>query len=180
MEQVEQLLDLLENRFNKNKVKRTSIKWTDVKEKLTAASQDKLKSLLAMEESGGEPDVVWQNKKNGTYMFVDCALESPKGRRSLCFDPDALESRKEHKPKGSAKGLAADMGIRLLTEEEYFKLQELGAFDLKTSSWLETPSAVRALGGAIFGDRRYDRTFIYHNGAESYYASRGFRGLLEI
>jgi len=180
MEQVEQLLDLLEDRFDKNKMRHSSIKWTEVKAKLTAAPQSKLKSLLAMEESGGEPDVVWQNKKSGTYVFVDCAPESPTGRRSLSFDQDAVESRKEHKPKGSAKGIAEEMGIRLLTEEEYFKLQELGVFDLKTSSWLETPSALRALGGALFGDRRYDRTFIYHNGAESYYASRGFRGLLEI
>lgn len=180
MEQVKQLLNTLQSRFENNRQRHADLKWSDVEAKLMVASPAKLQSLFEMEETGGEPDAVWQDQKSGAFIFADCAAESPKGRRSLCYDQDALESRKAHKPDGSAEGMAAEMGIRLLTEAEYFRLQDLGEFDLKTSSWLDTPSAVRKLGGALFGDRRFGRVFIYHNGAESYYGVRGFRGILEI
>lgn len=180
MKQAAHLLDLLQQRFDKNSLRHPDIKWSEVQARLTAAPADKLNSLWQMEESGGEPALVWQNDKTGAYAFVDCAAESPKDRRSLCYDQEALEARKAHKPDGSAWASASEMGIRLLNEEEYLKLQELGKYDLKTSSWLDTPATVRSLGGAIFGDRRFDRVFIYHNGAESYYGSRGWRGILEI
>lgn len=155
------------------------IEWKKVEEKLKT-HPEKLWSLNEMEESGGEPDVVGFDKKTSEYIFYDCSGESPKGRRSLCYDREALESRKKHKPKNSAMDLAGDMGIELLTEEEYYKLQELGEFDSKTSSWLKTPNELRKLGGAIFGDYRFGRVFIYHNGAESYYGARGFRGSLKV
>ena len=155
------------------------LSWEEVKARLEA-SPEKLWSLQQMEETGGEPDVVIFDKKSKQLLFIDCSKETPKGRRSLCYDQEALNSRKEHKPKNSALNLAAEMGIELLSEEQYRELQQLGDFDLKTSSWLQTPASVRELGGAIFGDRRYDRVFIYHNGAQSYYAVRGFRGVLKI
>ena len=155
------------------------IEWVKVKARLEA-NPEKLWSLDEMETTGGEPDVVGYDKKTGEYIFYDCSAESPKERRSLCYDREALESRKEHKPKNSAIDMAAEMGIELLTEEQYRELQMLGEFDLKTSSWIKTPSAIRELGGAVFCDRRYNHVFLYHNGAESYYAARGFRGLLRI
>lgn len=175
----EQLLKTLKARFDKNMTRHQGIEWAKVEAKL-AAGATKLRSLYEMEETGGEPDVVGQDKKSGEFIFFDCSAESPKERRSLCYDGDALASRKEHKPQDSATELAAAMGIELLTEEEYNDLQQLGSFDTKTSSWLKTPAPVRKLGGAIFGDRRYNRVFIYHNGAESYYAARGFRGSLRV
>ena len=153
--------------------------WAKVRAKLEAAVE-KLRSLYEMERTGGEPDVVGYDKKGGEYIFFDCSTESPKGRRSICYDREALESRKEHKPAHSAVDMAAGMGIELLTEEQYRELQRLGAFDTKTSSWVKTPSAIRKLGGAIFCDRRYNTVFVYHNGAESYYAARGFRGSLRV
>lgn len=153
--------------------------WADVQAKLNA-NREALKSLQAMEESGGEPDVIAHDKKSGDVAFCDCSAQTPAGRRSICYDRQALDSRKEHKPKGSALEMAAAMGIDLLTEEEYRALQELGEFDTKTSSWVRTPPDVRALGGALFCDRRYGKVFLYHNGAESYYAGRGFRGLLRV
>ena len=153
--------------------------WEKVQERLEA-NPGKLWSLDMMEETGGEPDVVGVDKKTGEFIFYDCAAESPKGRRSVCYDHQALESRKEHKPGHSAMGMAAEMGIDILTEEEYRELQQLGKFDLKTSSWVATPAEIRKLGGAVFCDRRYDTVFYYHNGAESYYAARGFRGSLRI
>jgi len=177
-QQVE-LLGILKARFEKNKNRHKGVEWGKVQAKLEANSE-KLRSLGMMEETGGEPDVVGQDKKTGEYIFVDCSEESPKGRRSICYDEDALESRKEHKPKDSAAGMAAAMGIQLLSEEEYRELQKLGEFDTKTSSWIKTPDAIRELGGALFCDRRYNSVFLYHNGAESYYAARGFRGLLRI
>ena len=155
------------------------IEWSKVQAKLEA-KPEKLWSLDDMEQTGGEPDVVGYDKKTNEFIFVDCAAESPKGRRSICFDPEALASRKEHKPGGSAIGMADDMGIELLSEEEYRELQKLGKFDLKTSSWIKTPPAIRKLGGALFCDRRYDTVFVYHNGAESYYGARGFRGSLRV
>ena len=155
------------------------MEWPKVLARLEA-NAEKLWSLSELEKTGGEPDVVDHDKKTGEYLFYDCSAETPKGRRSLCYDSEALEARKEFKPKDNAVDMAAAMGIELLTEEEYGRLQKLGSFDLKTSSWLKTPSDVRKLGGAIFGDRRYDRVFIYHNGAESYYAARGFRGSLKF
>jgi hypothetical protein len=173
----EELLKILKTRFEKNMKRHKSIKWTDVETRLEA-SPDKLWSLSEMEVSGGEPDVVGYDKKADEYIFYDCSAETPKGRRSICYDAEALESRKEHKPKNSAIEMAAAMGIEILTEEQYRALQELGEFDLKTSSWVKTPVAVRELGGALFCDRRYDQVFLYHNGAESYYAVRGFRGSL--
>lgn len=179
-EQIEQLLYTLQTRFEKNRQRHPAIKWSEVQERLITAAPEKLQSLFEMEETEGEPDVAWQDSQTGAFAFIDCAPESPKGRRSLCYDPEALESRKEHKPKGSAVGMAAEMGIRILTEAEYQKLQQSGEFDLKTSSWLSTPAEVRSPGGAIFGDRRFGRVFTYHNGAESYYGVRGFRGLLLI
>jgi hypothetical protein len=177
--QQDELLSILKTRFEKNSQRHKGIKWADVETKLKANS-DKLWSLNEMEITGGEPDVVSLDKKTGEYIFYDCSVESPKGRRSVCYDHEALESRKEHKPENSAVEMAADMGIELLTEEQYRELQTLGAFDLKTSSWIKTPADIRKLGGALFCDRRYNTVFLYHNGAESYYAARGFRGLLKV
>ncbi|MCD2425938.1 DUF4256 domain-containing protein [Niabella pedocola] len=177
--QRETLLGILKARFEKNKGRHNGIEWTAVQTKLEA-HPEKLWSLEEMERTGGEPDVIGYDKKAAAYLFADCAAESPKGRRSLCFDGDALASRKEHKPADSAVEMAKAMGIELLTEEQYRRLQELGAFDLKTSSWIQTPAAIRKRGGALFCDRRYDHVFTYHNGAESYYAARGFRGLLTV
>lgn len=179
IQQYETLLNILQKRFEKNMERHKEIKWVDVQKKLEV-NHDKLAVLDEMELTGGEPDVVGFDKKTGEYIFFDCAAESPKGRRSFCYDDEALESRKEHKPKNSAVGLAAEMGIEILTEDEYFMLQTIGDYDTKTSSWLKTPEKVRLLGGAVFGDKRYGRTFIYHNGAESYYAARGFRGSLKV
>ncbi|HMJ69002.1 MAG TPA: DUF4256 domain-containing protein [Cyclobacteriaceae bacterium] len=177
--QREELILTLRARFEKNMKRHKGIEWPKVEAKLEAAP-DKLWSLNEMETTGGEPDVVGQDKKTGEYIFYDCSAESPKGRRSICYDHEALESRKEHKPADSAIGMAGDMGIDILTEEEYRDLQKLGEFDMKTSSWVKTPSAIRKLGGAIFCDRRYDQVFLYHNGAESYYAARAFRGSLKV
>lgn len=173
------LLDILQARFEKNKSRHKGMDWSKVQERLEAHPA-KLWSLHLMEESGGEPDVIAYDKKSGEYIFCDCAAESPKGRRSVCFDDQALESRKENKPKDSAMAMAEAMGIELLDEAQYRALQELGTFDLKTSSWIQTPAAIRKLGGALFCDRRYDTVFVYHNGAESYYAARGFRALLKV
>lgn len=173
------LLKTLQARFEQNKARHKGIGWATVQERLEG-HPTKLWSLHAMEETGGEPDVVGVDKKTGEFLFYDCAAESPKGRRSVCYDGDALASRKEHKPADSAVNMAEEMGIELLTEGEYRALQELGAFDLKTSSWIATPAAIRKLGGALFCDRRYDTVFLYHNGAESYYAARGFRGVLRV
>ena len=173
------LLSLLETRFKKNTTRHKDIQWSDVLERLEA-DETKLWSLNEMETTGGEPDVVGLDKRTGEYIFFDCSAESPKGRRSVCYDDAALRSRKEHKPANSAVGIAAAMGIELLTEDEYRRLQELGAFDTKTSSWIQTPSRIRELGGALFCDRRYDTVFLYHNGAESYYAARGFRASLRV
>ena len=156
-----------------------NITWEEVHAKLVAAP-DKLWSLNEMEMTGGEPDVVESDKETGDFIFVDCSPESPKGRRSVCYDHDALESRKEHKPKTSAMAMADEMGIEMLTEEQYREFQQLGEFDMKTSSWVKTPAAIRALGGALFCDRRYNHIFVYHNGAESYYGARGFRGVLKV
>lgn len=175
----EELLATLQTRFEKNTSRHKGLEWAKVLARLEANAA-KLRSLNAMEETGGEPDVVGYEKKTGEYVFYDCAAESPKGRRSICYDDEALEARKAHKPKASAAGMAASMGIELLTEEQYRALQKLGPFDEKTSSWLETPAEVRKLGGAIFGDYRFGRIFVYHNGAESYYAARGFRGSLRV
>jgi hypothetical protein len=175
--QRDELLSVLKTRFEKNKNRHKGIEWTKVEAKLT---DEKLWSLNEMETTGGEPDVVAYDKKTGEYIFYDCSAESPIGRRSLCYDDEALKARKENKPKGSAVNMAADMGIELLTEEEYRALQQLGKFDLKTSSWVKTPTEIRKHGGAIFCDRRYDHVFVYHNGAESYYAARGFRGSLRV
>ncbi len=177
--QVAELLDILQKRFEKNMQRHKGIEWTKVKARLEAHG-DKLWSLNEMEMTEGEPDVVGFDKKTGEYIFYDCSPESPKGRRSICYDPEALESRKEHKPKHSALGMADEMGIDILTEEQYLELQQLGKFDTKTSSWLFTPAPVRKLGGGIFGDWRYGRVFFYHNGVESYYAARGFRGALRV
>ena len=178
-EQREELLRALKTRFEKNMNRHTGLAWAKVQAKLEAHTE-KLWSLNEMESTGGEPDVVGYDKKTGDYIFYDCSAESPKGRRSVCYDREALESRKEHKPKNSALDMAAAMGLELLTEAEYRALQELGDFDTKTSSWVKTPSNIRKLGGALFCDRRYDTVFVYHNGAESYYASRAFRGLLRV
>jgi hypothetical protein len=175
----EQLFGILKARFEKHPQRHKGLAWSQVQTKLEAHAE-KLWALNEMERTGGEPDVVGHEKKTGEYIFYDCAAESPKGRRSVCYDADALESRKEHKPKDSAVGMAAAMGIELLTEEEFRELQKLGEFDTKTSSWVKTPSKVRELGGALFCDRRFDTVFVYHNGAESYYAARGFRGLLRV
>jgi hypothetical protein len=178
-EQSEELLGLLKSRFDKNRNRHAGIEWSKVQAKLISGPE-KLWSLREMERTGGEPDVAGFDKKTGEYIFYDCSAESPKGRRSLCYDREALEARKEHKPENSAVDMAAAMGIGLLTEEQYRELQQLGQFDLKTSSWVRTPAAIRKLGGALFCDRRYDTVFVYHNGAESYYAARGFRGLLRV
>ena len=175
----ELLLEVLKARFDKNTKRHKGLEWSKIQAKLVA-NPKKLSSLEQMEKTGGEPDVVAYDKKTGEYVFYDCSAQTPQGRRSLCYDTEALKSRKEHKPKSSALEMAAAMGIELLTEEEYRALQELGEFDTKTSSWLKTPSEVRELGGAIFGDRRYGRVFVYHNGAESYYAARGFRSSLKV
>jgi hypothetical protein len=178
-QQTEELLSTLKARFEKNTKRHKGIEWAKVQAKLEA-KPEKLWSLDSMETSGGEPDVAGFDKKTGDYLFYDCSAESPKGRRSVCYDHEALNSRKEHKPKDSVLGMAADMGIEVLTEDQYRELQTLGEFDLKTSSWIVTSPAIRKLGGALFCDRRYDTIFIYHNGAESYYAARGFRGSLRV
>lgn len=175
----EELLLALRERFEKNMNRHKGIEWAKVQAKLEA-NIEKLWSLNEMEKTEGEPDVVGFDKKTGEFIFCDCAPESPKGRRSVCYDHEALESRKENKPANSAVGMAEDMGIELLTEEEYRDLQKLGKFDAKTSSWVQTPSDIRKLGGAVFCDWRYGRVFLYHNGAESYYAARGFRGSLRV
>ena len=178
-EQREELLRALEVRFEKNMNRHKGLEWAKIQAKLEAKAE-KLWSLNEMEKTGGEPDVVGHDKKTGEYIFYDCAEESPKGRRSLCYDREALESRKENKPKGNAMDMAAAIGVELLTEEQYRELQKLGHFDTKTSSWVKTPSAIRKLGGALFCDRRFDTVFVYHNGAESYYAARAFRGSLRV
>jgi Protein of unknown function (DUF4256) len=177
--QREELLRALKARFEKHMNRHKGLEWPTVQAKLEANTQ-KLWSLNEMERTDGEPDVVDHDKKTGEYIFYDCSAESPRGRRSLCYDREALESRKEHKPEDNAIDMAAAMGIELLTEEQYRELQKLGNFDTKTSSWVKTPSAIRKLGGALFCDRRYDHVFVYHNGAESYYAARGFRGSLRV
>jgi len=177
--QREELLSVLKARFEKNKNRHQGLKWIDVQAKLEA-NPDKLWSLDEMEITGGEPDVVDYDANTDEFIFYDCAAESPKGRRSVCYDHEALEARKEHKPANSAVEMAADMGIALLTEEQYRQMQQLGNFDLKTSSWIQTPAEIRKRGGALFCDRRYDTVFLYHNGAESYYAARGFRGSLRV
>src|SRR5258705_6746753 len=178
-EQAKKLLSTLKIRFEKNMNRHKGIEWTKVQAKLEA-NTEKLYSLNEMEITGGEPDVVGYDKKTCEYIFYDCSAESPKDRRSLCYDHEALESRKEHKPKNNAIDMAAGMGIELLTEEQYRELQQLGEFDLRTSSWVQTPDDIREHGGALFCDRRYDTIFLYHNGAESYYAARGFRGSLRV
>lgn len=173
------LLKKLKSRFEKNMNRHMEIDWIKVESKLLE-NPSKLWSLNVMENTGGEPDVVAYDEKTDEYIFYDCSVESPTGRRSVCYDRKALDSRKEHKPKNSAFDMCDEMGVELLTEEQYRDLQKLGGFDMKTSSWLKTPSDIRKLGGAIFGDFRYDTIFIYHNGAESYYAARGFRGMLRV
>ena len=178
-EQHEELLGALKARFEKNTNRHKGLEWAQVQSKLEA-NTGKLWSLNEMERTAGEPDVVGLDKKTGEYIFYDCSTESPKDRRSLCYDREALEARKEHKPEGNAVDMAAAMGLELLTEEQYRELQKLGSFDTKTSSWVRTPSNIRKLGGALFCDRRYDTVFVYHNGAESYYAARGFRGSLKV
>jgi hypothetical protein len=175
----EELLKTLKARFEKNMSRHKGLEWAKIQAKLEGLPK-KLKSLQEMEASGGEPDVVSFDKKSGEYVFFDCSAESPKGRRSVCYDHKALEARKEHKPASSALKMATDMGIEILSEEQTRELQKLGEFDLKTSSWIETPPAIRKLGGALFMDRRYDTVFLYHNGADSYYAARGFRGSLRV
>jgi len=175
----EELLSLLKMRFEKNMQRHKGIDWKKVQAKLES-SPEKMKTLKAMEDSGGEPDVVGMDKKTGEYLFYDCVTESPAGRRSLCYDAAAWKSRKENKPSGNAIDMATAIGIEILTEEEYRELQKLGKFDLKTSSWVKTPPEIRRLGGAVFCDRRYDTVFYAHNGAESYYAARGFRGSLKV
>jgi hypothetical protein len=178
-QQRKELLSALSARFEKNMDRHKGIEWAEVEARLEA-NPKKLWSIYEMERTGGEPDVVAHDKNTGEYLFYDCSAESPKGRRSLCYDREALEARKEHKPANSAVDMAAAMGIELLTEAQYRGLQELGAFDMKTSSWVKTPDSIRKRGGAIFCDRRYDTVFMYHNGADSYYAARGFRGVLAV
>lgn len=178
-EQRKKLLESLKARFEKNLSRHRGPAWKDVQTRLEV-KPEKLWSLHEMESTGGEPDVVGLDKKTGEFVFYDCSAESPKGRRSVCYDQEALESRKEFKPKDSATNMAATMGIDLLTEEQYRELQKLGEFDTKTSSWVQTPAGIRKLGGAVFCDRRYDTVFLYHNGAESYYGARGFRGSLKV
>jgi len=178
-QQNEELLSTLKGRFEMNMMRHQGLEWTKVQSKLEANSE-KLWSLNEMERTGGEPDVIGFDKKTGEYIFYDCSAESPKDRRSLCYDGEALKSRKENKPKGSAIEMAATMCIEILNEEQYRELQKLGEFDLKTSSWVKTPADIRKLGGALFCDRRFNTIFTYHNGAESYYAGRAFRGLLRI
>ena len=177
--QREELLKALKARFEKNVNRHKGLDWAKVQARLEA-NAEKLWSLHEMESTGGEPDVVGQDKKSGEYIFFDCSAETPKGRVSVCYDREGLESRKEHKPKNTAMDMAAAMGIELLTEEQYLDLQKLGEFDTKTSSWVKTPAEIRKLGGAIFCDRRYDTVFMYHNGVESYYAARAFRGSLRV
>ena len=177
--QSEELISTLRARFEKNMKRHKGLQWANVQTRLEA-NPAKLSSLVEMESTGGEPDVVGFDKQTGEYIFYDCSAESPQGRRSICYDRDALESRKEHKPKNSALEMAAAMGIDVLTEKEYRELQKFGNFDLKTSSWVKTPAEIRKLGGALFCDRRYDTVFTYHNGADSYYAARGFRGALRV
>jgi hypothetical protein len=179
LKEQEELLKALKARFEKNMNRHKGLDWAKVQARLEANPQ-KLRSLNEMETTGGEPDVVGHDKKSGEYIFYDCSAESPKGRRSICYDHEALEARKEHKPKDSAVNMAATMGIELLTEEQYRELQKLGNFDLKTSSWVKTPPEIRKLGGALFCDRRYNQVFLYHNGADSYYAARAFRGSLRV
>jgi hypothetical protein len=177
--QTEDLIKILKTRFEKNPARHKGIDWAKVQSRLES-NPKKLLSLSEMEKTGGEPDVVSQDKKTGEVIFFDCSPETPTGRRSLCYDQAALKARKEHPPKDSAQGMAQEMGITLLSEEDYRFLQQLGEFDTKTSSWITTPKEIRSLGGAIFADRRYDHVFIYHNGADSYYSNRGFRGLLRV
>jgi hypothetical protein len=178
-EQREELLSALKIRFEKNKNRHTGLEWAKVEARLEA-NTEKLWSLHEMERTGGEPDVIGYDKKTGEYVFYDCSPETPKDRVNVCYDREALDSRKENKPKDSAMEMAASMGIEILTEEQYRELQKLGNFDTKTSSWLKTPAEIRKLGGAIFGDRRYEHVFVYHNGASSYYGVRGFRGSLRV
>jgi hypothetical protein len=177
--QREELFETLQERFGKNMSRHEGLEWADIQAKLEADTE-KLWSVNEMERSGGEPDVIGQDESTGEYIFCDCSAESPKGRRSVCYDGEALASRKEHKPAANAIDMADSMGIDLLSEEQYRDLQRLGTFDTKTSSWVKTPSNIRKLGGALFCDRRYDTVFVYHNGAESYYAARGFRGSLRV
>lgn len=179
VKQKDELFKILKTRFEINSNRHKGIEWAAVEARLKS-NAGKLWPLYEMERTGGEPDVVSIDKKTGTLTFMDCAAESPAGRRSLCYDKEALDARKENKPVGSAVAVAAEMGIELLTEEQYRMLQQTGAYDLKTSSWIQTPAAIRKLGGSLFCDRRYDTVFVYHNGAQSYYAARGFRGLLKI
>ena len=178
-EQRAEILGALKDRFEKNMHRHKGLEWAEVQARLEA-KPEKLWSLHEMERTGGEPDVVRHDKKTGETIFYDCSAESPKGRRNVCYDREALEARKEFKPKDSAMDMAAAMGIQILTEEQYRELQELGSFDAKTSSWVKTPAEIRKLGGALFADRRYEHVFIYHNGADSYYGARGFRGLLSV
>lgn len=178
-QQSEELIEILKIRFEKNSKRHEGIEWAKVQAKLET-NPEKLWSLNEMDITGGEPDVVGYDEKTDEFIFYDCSAESPKGRRSLCFDHEALEARKEHKPNDSAVNMAAEMGTELLTEEQYRQLQQLGEFDLKTSSWIQTPERIRKLDGALFCDRRYDTVFVYHNGAQSYYAARGFRGSLRV
>lgn len=175
-----ELNEILKIRFAKNMNRHIDLDWAKIEERLENAQAEKLWALNEMENTGGEPDVIGFDSKTGEYIFFDCSAESPKGRRSICYDHEALESRKEYKPENSAINMAAEIGIEILTEEQYRALQQLGNFDTKTSSWVKTPEAIRKHGGAIFCDRRYNHVFTYHNGAESYYAARGFRGLLRI
>ena len=179
VEQREALLGVLKARFEKNMSRHAGLEWIKVQARLEA-DPGKLWSLSEMERTGGEPDVVGRDEKTGEYLFCDCSAESPAGRRNVCYDREALESRKEHKPENNALDMAAVMGIELLTEEQYRELQKLGKFDTKTSSWVKTPAEIRKLGGALFCDRRYNQVFVYHNGAESYYGARGFRGALRV
>ncbi len=178
-EQIASLIDILHNRFFKNMSRHEYLGWEDIVQRLTQQTE-KLYSLFEMERTDGEPDVIGYDEATDTYVYVDCSAESPVGRRSLCYDQVALEKRKKNPPAGSADSLASDMGIELLDEQQYRNLQRHGDFDVKSSSWIRTPASMRKLGGALFGDRRYDRVFIYYNGADSYYASRGFRGLLKV
>ena len=177
--EADELLKILKERFEKNMKRHNGLEWTKLMARLEA-NTEKLWSLNEMERTGGEPDVVGQDKKTGEYIFYDCSAESPKERRSLCYDREALDSRKENKPKNNAMDMAAAMGIEVLTEEQYRELQMLGNFDLKTSSWVKTPEEIRKLGGAVYCDRRYNKVFLYHNGADSYYAVRGFRGSIRV
>lgn len=177
--QKEELLEALKNRFEKNRNRHEGLEWAEV-EAMLETGEGMLWSLYEMERTGGEPDVILQDPKEGKYAFYDCSEETPKGRRNVCYDRQALESRKENKPQNSAVDMAASMGIEILTEDQYRELQMFGNFDTKTSSWVKTPERIRKLGGALFCDRRYDTVFVYHNGAESYYAARGFRGVLQV